>query len=148
MSENYSTVYHKRGTSYEKGWNIQWSTPVAATRPTGAATVRWPQPRARTCQFYSDFEITLFVLCSGCSGEEKYMSWTTANTHVTKEMYPYFHSLYGFCDRNAGEAVEERRPVITRLWTWRDVSGILWEVQRCDLIWLKKISKVSLSSGI
>lgn len=133
-------IYRKRRVSFEKEWKFQWMS-VPANRPTGAATVRSPQSRAHTHQFYSDFELTLFVLCSGCSREEKYMSWTKANTHVTKEMYPNFHLLYGFCDRNAGEAVEECRLVITHLWTWKDLSGVLWEFKRCDLIWLKKFQR-------
>ena len=96
MSEDYSTIYRKRGASYEKGWKIQWLTPVPADRSTGAKTVRSSQPRAQSHQFYSDFEKT-FVLCSR---KEKYVSWTTVNRHVTKEMYPNVHPLYGFSDRN------------------------------------------------
>lgn len=63
MSEDYSTIYRKRGASYEKGWKFQRLTPVPAARSTGAKTVRSPQPRAHTHLFYSELEKT-FVLCS------------------------------------------------------------------------------------
>lgn len=95
MSEDYSTIYRKRGASYEKGRKFQWLTPVPAVRHTGVKTVRWPQPRTHKHKFSSDFEKT-FVLCPQ---EEKYCHerWKiyTSQKKCTQMSFHFMDSVRG-----------------------------------------------------
>jgi hypothetical protein len=148
MSEDYPTIYDKRGASYEKGWKFQWLRPVPAALPTSAKTARWPQPRAHTRQFYSDFQKTSFVLCSGCSWVEKHMSWKTriytSQMKYIQTFIRFVVSVIGMQGKRSKSADVWYQPVYGCEETFE--NSMESSVLLSDLN--KKISKVSWSSGI